>query len=88
MRRGFTLVEVLICCGLVVVLCMGITTVFSITSRTIGAGTTLGNIHRDNRAAQSIIYGDLRGAVIGPQAPCLINTTWTTTATAIRSPST
>ena len=50
--------------ALVLVIILGVNQVFSLTSQTVGAGNVLTAIQRENRAAQSIIYQDFRGAAV------------------------
>ena len=68
-RRGFTLLELMISIALVLLLVLGINQVFSLSSRTVGAGQAMSGIARDARSAQSVIYNDARVAVID-DGPC------------------
>ena len=58
---GFTLVELMISIALVLVLLLGVNQVFSLTSKTIGAGQALSDIHRDDRSIQGTLYYDFTG---------------------------
>lgn len=62
-QNGFTLVEVMISVALVLVLILGVNQVFKMTADTVGAGQTMSANVRDSRAAQTVIYNDLSGAV-------------------------
>src|SRR3712207_3853712 len=64
MKRGFTLVEVMISVALVLILILGINRAFKMVTDTVGAGQALSGVVRDNRAIQPVIYGDLRSAVM------------------------
>lgn len=59
-RSAFTLIELLISVALVLILVLGVNQVFSIASKGVGAGQAMSTVVRDNRAASSIIYEDLR----------------------------
>lgn len=72
-RTGFTLVEVMISVALVLVLMIGINQIFSTVTKTVSAGQTLSGIVRDNRAVQSVIYGDARTMVTGGGPVLAIN---------------
>ncbi len=63
MRKGFTLVELMISVALALLLIVGINKVFQISSQTVGAGQALSTISRDDRTAHTIIYADLQNAV-------------------------
>ncbi|HEV2294383.1 MAG TPA: prepilin-type N-terminal cleavage/methylation domain-containing protein [Tepidisphaeraceae bacterium] len=62
-ENGFTLVEVMISVALVLVLIIGVNKIFKMTADTVGAGQTMSANVRDSRAAQTVIYNDLSGAV-------------------------
>src|SRR5579872_6653391 len=68
---AFTLIELMISIAMVVVLMLGITKVFSLTSQTAGATNQLSSFLRDSRAAQAIFYQDLSTAV-SDGAPCML----------------
>src|ERR1041384_1928985 len=66
-RRAFTLVEMLISVGMVVLLMMGVSYIFRTTSQTAGSAQVASTLLRDQRAAQAIIAHDLKGfAADGP----------------------
>lgn len=76
-RRGFTLTELMIAIALVLLLMVGVTKVFQLTSDTIGAGMAISSITRDQRAAQNVFERDFEGlannhpalAIWGQQTP-------------------
>ncbi len=74
-RKGFTLVELMISIAIALLLIVGINKVFEISSQTVGAGQALGTISRDDRTAHTTIYADIKNAVTGtpkstyPQSP-------------------
>jgi prepilin-type N-terminal cleavage/methylation domain-containing protein len=70
-RHAFTLIELMISIAMVVVLMLGITKVFSLTSQTAGATNQLSSFLRDSRAAQAVFYQDLSTAV-SDGAPCML----------------
>src|SRR5687768_2545246 len=72
--QGFTLVELMISIALVLILILGVNTVFSLTSQTVAAGNALGTIHRANAAVNGTIYQDFKSMVIGTDAPCFVIT--------------
>jgi type II secretory pathway pseudopilin PulG len=69
-RRAFTLVEVMISVLLVLLVVFGVSQVFTLTSRTIGAGQALAVAGRDSRAFQSTIAEDWRSCI--PDSPLVI----------------
>jgi prepilin-type N-terminal cleavage/methylation domain-containing protein len=71
-RHGFTLLELMISIALVLILILGVNTVFSLTSQTVAAGNALGTIHRANAAVNGTIYQDFKSMVIGNDMPCLV----------------
>ena len=73
-RQGFTLLELMISMALVLILILGVNTVFSLTAQTVGAGNALGTIHRGNQAVAGTIYQDFRSMVVGNDLPCLVIT--------------
>jgi type II secretory pathway pseudopilin PulG len=70
--RAFTMVELLLSVAIVLVLMLGINQVFSIASRSIGAGQALSSVSRDNRAAHAIMYNDVQRMVANNDTPWLI----------------
>lgn len=56
--RGFTMVEMLVTCALMVVLMLACTQIFSIASKTIGGGQAMGAATRDAQAAQAVFARD------------------------------
>ena len=69
---AFTLVEMLVTCGLTAVLMLAVTQIFSIASKTMGGGQALGAAVRDAQAAQAVLYRDLSAALSGNIGPCFI----------------
>ena len=61
-KPGFTLVELMISIALVVVLMLGITKVFSLTSQTAGATNQMSSSMRNARAAQAEMTQDFASA--------------------------
>src|SRR5690242_1731294 len=61
--RAFTLVEVMISLALVLFLIIGVNQVFKMTSDTVSAGQVMSGNVRDSRAAQTVLFNDLSGAV-------------------------
>src|SRR5262245_47562880 len=70
-QSGFTLVELMISIAMVVILMLGITKVFSLTSQTAGATNQVSAQLRDARAAQDELKLDLSTAVTD-DAPFMI----------------
>jgi len=68
--QGFTLVELIISIGLVLIIMLGVNFVFKMTSDTITAGQTLSETVRNNRAAQSVLQDDF--AKYAPDGPSLL----------------
>ena len=68
---GFTLIELMISIALVVVLMLGITKVFSLTSQTAGATNQMSSAMRDVRGAQATLYQDFSTAV-SDGSPCML----------------
>lgn len=62
-HTGFTLVEVLLAIALVVLLLLGISQVFRLSGKTVGAGQTLSAQVRDERAFQAVLADDMRNVV-------------------------
>src|SRR3954452_12417133 len=60
---AFTLIELMISIALVVVLMLGITKVFSLTSQTAGATNQVSSGLRDARAVQATLYQDFSSGV-------------------------
>ena len=59
--RGFTFTEILIALALILILLIGISQVFTITSRTIGAGQALSGAMRAQRAVAQALQNDITG---------------------------
>jgi prepilin-type N-terminal cleavage/methylation domain-containing protein len=59
-RPAFTLIELMISIGLIVILMLGINQVFKMSSDAVGAGQTLSAMTRDSRAAATILQDDAR----------------------------
>lgn len=62
-KLAFTLIELMISIALVVILMLGITKVFTLTSQTAGATNQMSSAMRDARSAQAIMYQDFSSAV-------------------------
>src|SRR5687768_10330987 len=73
-RVGFTLLELLISIALVLVLILGVNTVFSMTTQTVGAGNALGSAYRMNQNVHGVIYHDFKSMLVGQEAPCFVIT--------------
>ena len=69
--RAFTLTEVMLSVALVLILLLGVNSVFRMTSDTVGAGQAISTINRDHRAVQATLYRDVKNAVT-TEAPCFI----------------
>lgn len=63
-HSGFTLTELLVAIGLIVVLMLAVNLIFTKTADTIGSGQALSAGMRDLRSVQTIIKKDLDGAAI------------------------
>ena len=63
-HTGFTLTELLVAIGLIVVLMLAVNLIFTKTADTVGSGQALSAGMRDLRSVQSIIKKDLDGAAI------------------------
>ncbi len=61
-RPGFTLIELMISIAMVVILILGVNTVFQSTLQAVGAGQAFVAATRDGRAAQATLGADLGGA--------------------------
>jgi hypothetical protein len=70
--KGFTLVELMVSCAIAMIIIIGIELVFSISSKTIGAGEVLSAINRDDRAAQAVFNTDLQSADTGSDCPAFM----------------
>ena len=62
LRRGFTLIELMISIAIVLILMLGINYVFSTSSKTIGTGLALSAVTRDMRNARSVMQSDFDNA--------------------------
>ena len=69
-RRGFTLIEMLVTVGLVTLLMLAVTQIFSIASSTIGGGQALNAAVRDAQAAQAVFANDF--ARIANDGPAMV----------------
>src|SRR5688572_18149380 len=65
---GFTLIKLMVSIELVLIIILGVNQVFSITSRTVGAGQALSAAVRDNRNLQYSFFSDVRNAVTHDRA--------------------
>ena len=63
-HTGFTLTELLVAIGLIVVLMLAVNVIFTTTANTVGSGQALSGAMRDLRSVQAIIKKDLDGAAI------------------------
>jgi hypothetical protein len=70
-RLAFTLVELMISIALVLLLVIGINQVFSLTSKTVGAGQASSAAQRDMRAAAKVMQDDFSSALTS-KGPCFI----------------
>lgn len=61
---GFTLIELMVSIAIVLVLILGVNTVFKIASDAVGAGDAYSTASRDNRSVQSVIASDFRSMVV------------------------
>jgi type II secretory pathway pseudopilin PulG len=68
---AFTLVELMISIALVLLLVIGINQVFSLTSKTVGAGQASSAAQRDMRAAAKVMRDDFSSALTS-KGPCFI----------------
>jgi prepilin-type N-terminal cleavage/methylation domain-containing protein len=73
-RAGFTLVEVIIAIAIALLLIVGISEVFAIAQRTIGAGTTVQSSIMADRGIQSTFADDFRSMANGTDSPGLVIT--------------
>src|SRR3954464_8742405 len=64
LRRGFTLLELMVSIALVLILILGVNQVFSLTGRTVGAGQALSSLNRDGRNSQVVVYNDFHNAAV------------------------
>jgi hypothetical protein len=69
---GFTLVELMVSIAIAVIIILGIEQVFSIASKTIGAGQSIGTMNRDDRALQSVLTSDFSSADTGSDCPAFM----------------
>ncbi|HZN67471.1 MAG TPA: prepilin-type N-terminal cleavage/methylation domain-containing protein [Tepidisphaeraceae bacterium] len=68
---GFTLMELMVSIALVLIVILGVNTVFRITSDTVNQGMALGAASRDHRALITVLNGDLQAGAFD-NGPCLI----------------
>jgi prepilin-type N-terminal cleavage/methylation domain-containing protein len=61
---AFTLIEVIVSIALSLVLILGVNAVFRMASDTVNVGQAVAVADRDNRALQSVLYEDVRTAVM------------------------
>lgn len=73
-KSGFTLVEVIIAIAIALLLIVGISEVFAIAQRTIGAGTTVQSSIMADRGIQSTFADDFRSMANGTDSPGLVIT--------------
>ena len=64
MKRGFTLLELVVSTAMVLILVLGVNAVFRMASDTVHLGQALAAANRDNRAVQSVLFDDFRTALI------------------------
>lgn len=67
---AFTLVELIISIGLVLIVMLGVNFVFRMTGDTIGSGQALSDQVRNNRGAQAVMFGDFGN--VAPDGPSLL----------------
>ncbi|MCC6239085.1 MAG: type II secretion system protein [Phycisphaerales bacterium] len=70
--HGFTLVEVMIAIALVLVLILGATQVFRLTSQTVSSAQALQVVMRDARAAETTMVADSHSMVSSTDQPALM----------------
>jgi prepilin-type N-terminal cleavage/methylation domain-containing protein len=71
--RAFTLIELMVSIALVLILILGVNTVFRIATTSIGAGNAISDVTRENRNVQAIIYDDFKNAVVRtPEMPAFV----------------
>src|SRR5215208_368980 len=63
-RRAFTLIELMVSIAMVLIIILGVNAIFKMASDTVNAGQALALANRENRSVQSVLYDDLRLAVI------------------------
>jgi prepilin-type N-terminal cleavage/methylation domain-containing protein len=68
---GFTLMELMVSIALVLIIILGVNTVFRITSDTVNAGMALSAADRENRGIQAVLSNDMQTGVF-TDGPCLI----------------
>lgn len=64
--RGFTLIELMLSIALVVLLMLGVNSIFKTTGEAVGAGQRLGEATRGQQALQSVFAADLASALQDP----------------------
>lgn len=69
--RAFTLVELMVAIALVLVLMVGVSKVFKITTDTVSANQGISDNTRNARAAQAVLARDI-GANASADAPCML----------------
>jgi prepilin-type N-terminal cleavage/methylation domain-containing protein len=62
-HRGFTLMELMVAVGLVVMLMVAVSFIFKMTSETVGLGETVALMTRDQRNVQGVMEDDFKSAV-------------------------
>ena len=67
-RRAFTLIELMVSIAMVLVIILGVNAIFKMASDTVNAGQALAVANRENRGVQSVLYDDIRPAVIDRRA--------------------
>lgn len=76
-NSAFTIVELIVSIGLVLILMLGVSTVFKTISSTVSAGSAISDNTRVARAAQSVFANDFSHAVANKDAPFLTIKSWT-----------
>ena len=69
---AFTLVELMVSIAMVLIIILGVNAIFKMASDTVNGGTAMSAAVRDARAAQTVLYDDLRTAVINDGPMLLI----------------
>lgn len=70
-RSAFTIVELIVSIGLVLILMVGVSKVFTTVTKTVAAGSAISDGTRVARGTQSILAKDFSHAVTGKDAPFL-----------------
>lgn len=73
MKRGFTLIELMVSIAIALLLIVGVNAVFRIASTSVGAGQALSVNANENRSVQTVLYTDFAQSVIrSGDSPCFV----------------